>query len=71
MRFRRWLRAVVPLLLWMGGYGALASAGAGYGKEGGSARAVPGGHFDAWAAGNAKFEARKRENLKAMVAIAP
>lgn len=55
----------------MGGYGALASAGAGYSKQGAPARAVPGGYFDAWTAGNVKFEARKRDNLKAMVAIAP
>ena len=55
----------------MGGYGALASAGAGYSQQGGSARAIPGGYFDAWTAGNAKFEARRRDNLKAMVAIAP
>ncbi|MCX6626526.1 MAG: hypothetical protein NTW28_02705 [Candidatus Solibacter sp.] len=55
----------------MGGYGALASAGAGYSKQGGSARAIPGGYFDAWTAGTPKFEARKRDNLKAMVAIAP
>jgi predicted dienelactone hydrolase len=55
----------------MGGYGALATAGAGYSKQGGSARAIPGGYFEAWTAGNPKFEARKRDNLKAMVAIAP
>ncbi len=55
----------------MGGYGALATAGAGYSKQGGSARAIPGGYFDAWTVGDAKFEARKRDNLKAMVAIAP
>ena len=55
----------------MGGYGALASAGAGYSQQGGSARTVPGGYFDPWTAGNPKFEARKRDNLKAMVAIAP
>ena len=55
----------------MGGYGALATAGAGYSKQGGSARAIPGSYFDAWTAGNPKFEARKRDNLKAMVAIAP
>lgn len=55
----------------MGGYGALASAGAGYSKQGGSARTVPGGYFDAWTAGSAQFEARKRDNLKALVAISP
>lgn len=55
----------------MGGYGALASAGAGYSNQGGSARAIPGGYFDSWIAGSPKFEARNRSNLKAMVAIAP
>jgi predicted dienelactone hydrolase len=55
----------------MGGYGALASAGAGYSKQGGGVRAVPGGYYDAWTAGDAKFEARQRGNLKAVVAIAP
>jgi len=55
----------------MGGYGALASAGAGYSKQGGSARLVPGGYFDTWTAGNPQFEARKRDSLKAIVAIAP
>ena len=55
----------------MGGYGALASAGAGYSKQGGSARAVPGGYFEDWLAGSPKFEGRKRDTLKAVVAIAP
>ncbi len=55
----------------MGGYGALASAGAGYSPQGGSARVIPGGYFEPWTAGNAKFEARRRDNLKAMVAISP
>jgi predicted dienelactone hydrolase len=55
----------------MGGYGALASAGAGYSKEGESARQMPGGYFDTLTAGNAKFNARRRDNLKAVVAIAP
>jgi dienelactone hydrolase len=55
----------------MGGYGALASAGAGYSKRGGAAAAVPGGYFEEWTAGGAKFEARQRGNLKAVVAIAP
>jgi len=55
----------------MGGYGALASAGAGYSKQGGSARIVPGGYFDAWTAGSPQFEARKRDSLKAIVAVAP
>lgn len=55
----------------MGGYGALAAAGAGYSKQGGSARAIPGGYLDAWTAGNPRFEARQRDKLKALVAIAP
>ena len=55
----------------MGGYGAFATAGAGYSKQGGSARAIPGGYFDPWTAGNHKFEARNRDNLKAVVAISP
>ena len=55
----------------MGGYGALATAGAGYSKTGGSARAVPGGYFDPWLAGSPQFEARKRDSLKAVVAISP
>ena len=55
----------------MGGYGALASAGAGFSKQGGSARAVPGGYFEDWLAGSPKFEGRKRDALKAVVAIAP
>jgi predicted dienelactone hydrolase len=55
----------------MGGYGALATAGAGYSKQGGSARLVPGGYFDAWIAGDPRFEGLKRDRIKAMVAIAP
>ena len=55
----------------MGGYGALATAGAGYSKQGGSARTVPGGYLDPWTAGNPAYAARRRDNLKAMVAIAP
>lgn len=55
----------------MGGYGALASAGAGYSSGGVGARIVPGGYFDRWLAGNATFAARRRDNLKAVVAIAP
>jgi predicted dienelactone hydrolase len=50
----------------MGGYGALASAGAPYSKQGGAARLVPGGYFESLT------QARPRpENLKAIVAIAP
>jgi len=55
----------------LGGYGALATAGAGYSKQGGSAKLIPGGYFDAWTEGNPQFEGRRRENIKAMVAIAP
>jgi len=55
----------------MGGYGALASAGAGYSAQGGAAKLVPGGYFEELTAGNAKFAARRRESLKAVVAIAP
>lgn len=55
----------------MGGYGALASAGAGYSKQSAAARLVPGGYFDVMTAGNPKFEERRRDNLKAIVAIAP
>ncbi|HEY6391150.1 MAG TPA: hypothetical protein VIX89_07730, partial [Bryobacteraceae bacterium] len=55
----------------MGGYGALASAGAGYSKQGQAARSVPGGYFDDWTVGNASFAARNRETLKAIVAISP
>jgi hypothetical protein len=55
----------------MGGYGALASAGAGYSSGGMAARVVPGGYFEAWAAGDARFAARRHDNLKAVVAISP
>lgn len=55
----------------MGGYGALATAGAGYSRLGGSARAIPGGYFESWLAGNPRFEARRRDPVKALVAIAP
>jgi predicted dienelactone hydrolase len=51
----------------MGGYGALASAGAGYSPQGGSARAVPGDAFKPWLAGTLK----PRPEIKAVVAIAP
>jgi pimeloyl-ACP methyl ester carboxylesterase len=55
----------------MGGYGALATAGAGYSPQGASARTIPGGYFDTWLAGNAQFDARRRPAVKALVAIAP
>lgn len=55
----------------MGGYGALASAGAGYSANGGAAKLVPGGYLKNWLAGSAAFEGQPRANLKAVVAIAP
>ena len=55
----------------MGGYGALATAGAPYSKQGGSAKLIPGGYFDGWTDGDARFAARDRSNIKAVVAIAP
>jgi predicted dienelactone hydrolase len=55
----------------MGGYGALATAGAGYSRTGGSAQAIPGGYFDRWLADNKEFQSRHREQIKAVVAIAP
>lgn len=55
----------------MGGYGALATAGAGYSRTGGSARAIQGGYFENWLAGDPKFEAQRRPAVKAMVAISP
>jgi pimeloyl-ACP methyl ester carboxylesterase len=55
----------------MGGYGALAAAGAGYSRTGASARAIRGGYFDSWLADDPKFETHHRPAVKAMVAIAP
>ena len=55
----------------MGGYGALASAGAGYGRNSGLAAAVPGGYIGDWFADSPKFQALRRDNIKALVAIAP
>lgn len=55
----------------MGGYGALATAGAGYSRRGGSAKAIPGGYFDGWLAGSKEFQSHRREQIKALVAIAP
>jgi predicted dienelactone hydrolase len=55
----------------MGGYGALATAGAGYSRQGASAQAIPGGYFDRWLADSKEFQSRGREQIKAMVAIAP
>ncbi|QOY88998.1 alpha/beta hydrolase family protein [Paludibaculum fermentans] len=55
----------------MGGYGALASGGAGYSAASAIARMVPGGYFNKLLAGSPEFEGLHRENLKAIVAIAP
>ena len=55
----------------MGGYGALASAGAGYNPKSAVATMVPGGYLESWTAGNDKFLARRPANLKAIIAIAP
>jgi predicted dienelactone hydrolase len=55
----------------MGGYGALATAGAGYSRQGGSAKAIPGGYFEHWLADDKDFQARPRQHIKAVVAIAP
>jgi dienelactone hydrolase len=55
----------------MGGYGALASGGAGYSKDGFAAKFVPGGYFDDRLAGSAKYQAMLRKGMKAIVAIAP
>ena len=55
----------------MGGYGALASAGAGYSKKAIGMQFVPGGYFEALTAGNPGFRSRRHPNLKAVVAISP
>lgn len=55
----------------MGGYGALATAGAGYSRSGASARAIRGGYFESWLADDPKFETHRRPAVKAVVAIAP
>jgi pimeloyl-ACP methyl ester carboxylesterase len=55
----------------MGGYGALATAGAGYSKKGMPAQFVPGGYLDPRLDGSADYPVRLPKNLKALVAIAP
>lgn len=55
----------------MGGYGALANAGAGYSRKSALMQMVPGGYLEPWTTGNAEFEARRPVNLKAVVALAP
>ncbi len=55
----------------MGGYGALTSAGAGYSKTSTIGNVVPGGYADDLMADSPKFQAIHRENIRAIVAIAP
>jgi predicted dienelactone hydrolase len=56
----------------MGGYGALASAGAGYSKKSPTSHAlIPGDYFDDWTAGSPKYKSHLRKEIKAVVAIAP
>lgn len=55
----------------MGGYGALASAGAGYSKKAMVAGMVPGAYLDDWTAGTPKYAAKLRQEVKAVVAISP
>jgi predicted dienelactone hydrolase len=55
----------------MGGYGALASAGAGYSPKSFGNVAVPGGYFHAWESGGQQYQARLRREVKAVVAISP
>ena len=55
----------------MGGYGVLASAGAGYSASSMAHGMVPGGYFSDWEAGSPKYQARLRKEVKAVVAISP
>lgn len=55
----------------MGGYGALASAGAGYSRKSGVLNFVPGGYLMDWTADSPKFQALDRSAIRAIVAIAP
>ncbi len=55
----------------MGGYGALTSAGAGYSKASPISTTIPGGYADDLMAESPKFQAIHRENIRAIVAIAP
>lgn len=56
----------------MGGYGALASAGAGYSPTSPVVTAlVPGGYMQNLTAGNPSFAASRRKEVRAVVAIAP
>jgi predicted dienelactone hydrolase len=55
----------------MGGYGALASAGAGYSSKSMADTLVPGGYFHSWEAGSDAYRAHLRKEVKAVVAISP
>ncbi len=55
----------------MGGYGSLASAGAGYSPTSMGHGFVPGGYFADWEEGSPKYQARLRKELRAVVAISP
>lgn len=55
----------------MGGYGALASAGAGYSRNSILAKGLPAEYSEGLLAGSPKFAARALPNLKAVVAISP
>jgi predicted dienelactone hydrolase len=55
----------------MGGYGALAAAGAGYSKKSMAAGVVPGPYFDDLTTGSPKYLAKLRKEVKAVVAISP
>ncbi len=55
----------------MGGYGALATAGAGYSREGSAFRIVPGEQLAPLTHGDPRFEAIDRGPIKAVVAISP
>jgi predicted dienelactone hydrolase len=55
----------------MGGYGALASAGAGYSKNSILAKGLPAEYSEALLAGSPRFSAQALPNLKAVVAISP
>ncbi len=55
----------------MGGYGALSTAGAGYRAGSMPAKFVPGNYLSPWLAGSEQLLALHRENIKAVVAIAP
>ncbi len=55
----------------MGGYGALASAGAGYNSTSLVHSLVPGGYYADWEAGSQQYQARLRKEVRAVVAISP